>query len=201
MKSNPHPVSAHATADRPQLKIFRPEPAMTDDATPAGSASVATLGAMPVDGAADAYPHSPLPAEGTAPAGFKPLVATPELLAELAEANARLEHAQPEEIIAWAAERFGSYLTMATAFGPEGSVIVSILADVAPDTYVFNLDTGYQFQETLDMRDRLASQVRHRSRHAQAGAVGGRLRSQARRSAIHDQRQAVLLRSQDRGAA
>ena len=35
--------------------------------------------------------------------GFQPLVATPELLAELAEASARLETAQPEEIIAWAA--------------------------------------------------------------------------------------------------
>ena len=69
---------------------------------------------------------------------------------------ARLESATPEEIITWAHERFAPYLTMATAFGPEGSVILSMLAKIAPQTYVFNLDTGYQFQETLDLRDRIA---------------------------------------------
>jgi phosphoadenosine phosphosulfate reductase len=89
-------------------------------------------------------------------AGFQ-LEPTPELMAELAEASARLESATPEEIITWAHERFAPYLTMATAFGPEGSVILSILAKVAPETYVFNLDTGYQFQETLDLRDRVAA--------------------------------------------
>lgn len=79
-----------------------------------------------------------------------------EFLAELAEASQRLETATPEEIIAWGAERFGSGLTMATAFGPEGCLILAILAKVAPSTYVFNLDTGYQFQATLDLRDRIA---------------------------------------------
>ena len=44
---------------------------------------------------------------------------------------------------------------MATAFGPEGCVILSMIAKVAPDTYVFNLDTGYQFLQTLDLRDRI----------------------------------------------
>ncbi len=102
------------------------------------------------------YPHTPLPAEGKAPVGYRPLVATPELLAELADASARLEAAQPEEIIAWAAGRFAPHLTMATAFGPEGCAIIAMLAEVAPDTHVFNLDTGYQFQETLDLRDKLA---------------------------------------------
>ncbi len=83
---------------------------------------------------------------------------TPDFLAELAEHSARLETASPEEIISWGAERFGSGLTMATAFGPEGCLILSMLAKVAPTTYVFNLDTGYQFQATLDLRDRIAEQ-------------------------------------------
>jgi phosphoadenosine phosphosulfate reductase len=80
----------------------------------------------------------------------------PELLAELAAASASLEAAEPPEIIRWAAERFGTRLTMATAFGPEGCAIIHWLATVAPQTYVFNLETGYQFKETLDLRDRLA---------------------------------------------
>ena len=80
----------------------------------------------------------------------------PELLAELADASASLEAAEPPEIVRWAAERFGPRLTMATAFGPEGCAIIHWLATVAPKTHVFNLETGYQFKETLDLRDRLA---------------------------------------------
>jgi phosphoadenosine phosphosulfate reductase len=78
------------------------------------------------------------------------------LLDELAEASRTLETAEPPEIIRWAAERFGPRLTMATAFGPEGCLIIHWLAQVAPQTHVFNLETGYQFPETLALRDRLA---------------------------------------------
>jgi phosphoadenosine phosphosulfate reductase len=42
---------------------------------------------------------------------------------------------------------------MATAFGPEGMVIIHLLSKIEPKVPVFNLDTGYQFQETLDLRD------------------------------------------------
>ena len=45
---------------------------------------------------------------------------------------------------------------MATAFGPEGMVILEMISRIAPTMYVFNLDTGYQFQETLDLRDKVA---------------------------------------------
>ena len=79
---------------------------------------------------------------------------------ELARASRDLESATPMEIIRWAADRFGDRLTMATAFGPEGCLIIHWLATVAPGTYVFNLDTGYQFRETLALRDRIASRYR-----------------------------------------
>jgi phosphoadenosine phosphosulfate reductase len=84
------------------------------------------------------------------------LTPTPELLAELAAASAKLESATPEEILQWAVDRFAPRFTMATAFGPEGMVILHMLAQIAPDTPVFNLDTGYQFPETLELRDRVA---------------------------------------------
>jgi phosphoadenosine phosphosulfate reductase len=45
---------------------------------------------------------------------------------------------------------------MATAFGPEGCVILHMLAEIEPRVYVFNLDTGYQFKETLELRERIA---------------------------------------------
>ena len=81
---------------------------------------------------------------------------SPEVLEDLAQSSRLLEGREPAEIIAWAAERYGRRLTMATAFGPEGCLIIHWLATVAPDTFVFNLDTGYQFAETLELRDRLA---------------------------------------------
>jgi len=83
--------------------------------------------------------------------------ATPELREELARASRSLEAATPQEIIRWAVDRFGAKLTMATAFGPEGCLIIHWLAAIAPATYVFNLDTGYQFPETLELRDRIAT--------------------------------------------
>lgn len=95
-------------------------------------------------------PPSPLvpPAPGAAPSA--------EFLADLEEQSRRLEHAEPEEIIRFAVQRYFPKLTMATAFGPEGCVILYYLGKIEPRTHVFNLDTGYQFQETLDLRDRIA---------------------------------------------
>ena len=81
---------------------------------------------------------------------------SPAVRQELAQASRGLEGAEPSEIIRWAAERYGDRLTMATAFGPEGCLIIHWLAAVAPRTHVFNLDTGYQFAETLALRDRIA---------------------------------------------
>jgi phosphoadenosine phosphosulfate reductase len=91
---------------------------------------------------------------------LKPATASPELLTELAEHSRRLETGTPHEIIAWAVEKYGPKLTMATAFGPEGCVILHLLASIAPATYVFNLDTGYQFRETLELRDRIAERYK-----------------------------------------
>ena len=89
-------------------------------------------------------------------AAIPPLLPTPDVLAELAEHSQRLETATPEEILSWAIERFGDKFTMATAFGPEGMTILEMLSGISPKSWVFNLDTGYQFAETLALRDRVA---------------------------------------------
>ena len=92
------------------------------------------------------------------PVPARPAVSEPsvELLEGLRRASEGLELASPEEIISWAVDNHYPKLTMATAFGPEGCVILSMLARIEPRVYVFNLDTGYQFQETLDLRERIA---------------------------------------------
>lgn len=74
---------------------------------------------------------------------------------ELPALSASLEDKSPQEILRWAWETYGKKLTMATAFGAEGCAIIAMLSEAAPDAYVFNLDTGYQFPETLETRQRL----------------------------------------------
>lgn len=80
---------------------------------------------------------------------------TPELKAELEQASAALESATPQEILAWGARRFLPRLSMGTAFGPEGMCLIHMLAEVAPQTAIFNLETGYQFPETLALAERV----------------------------------------------
>jgi phosphoadenosine phosphosulfate reductase len=75
---------------------------------------------------------------------------------DLREANRKLAEARPQEILRWAVETYGSKLTMATAFGPEGCAILHMLAEIDPTVRVFNLETGYQFAETLELRERIA---------------------------------------------
>lgn len=72
-----------------------------------------------------------------------------------AAVNERLEKASPRAILEWAVERYYPRLTMATAFGPEGCVLIHLLAEIEPKVRIFNLDTGYQFAETLALRDRI----------------------------------------------
>ena len=107
---------------------------------------------------------------------FRP---TSELLDELKAASEQLESADPDTIIQWAVERFGEYLTMGTAFGPEGMTILARLSKLSPDTHVFNLDTGYQFQETLDLRDEVERRYGIQRGDDEAGTDGGAVRSQA----------------------
>jgi phosphoadenosine phosphosulfate reductase len=75
---------------------------------------------------------------------------------DLDEAADRLAGAHPHEILSWAVETYFPRLTMATAFGPEGCVILHMLAEINPKVRVFNLETGYQFPETLELRERIA---------------------------------------------
>jgi phosphoadenosine phosphosulfate reductase len=99
---------------------------------------------------------SPEPSESElrgASAADQPLEPTDELLAELARESERLETATPQEILRYAIDRFAPRFTMATAFGPEGMTLIHMLAEIAPDTPIFNLDTGYQFAETLELRE------------------------------------------------
>src|SRR5213082_3442924 len=74
---------------------------------------------------------------------------------DIAAANRHLEGAGPFEVLRWAVDRFHPRLLMATAFGAEGCCILHMLADIQPAVRVINLETGYQFSETLELRERI----------------------------------------------
>ena len=74
---------------------------------------------------------------------------------ELTDLSQTMESWSPQQVLQWGWDTYGKKLTMATAFGAEGCVIISMLAEITKDIYLFNLDTGYQFAETLETRDRL----------------------------------------------
>lgn len=78
---------------------------------------------------------------------------------DFAMLSARFETASPVEILRWALASYDEKLTMATAFGAEGCAIVAMLAGLRDETGVaadvFNLETGYQFPQTLALKTRL----------------------------------------------
>jgi phosphoadenosine phosphosulfate reductase len=80
-----------------------------------------------------------------------PIIPTKEQSDFIQYWNDQLESQDPEQILAWAVETFSPKLAMGTALGISGCVILSMLAERKSDVYVFNLDTGYQFPETLDV--------------------------------------------------
>jgi phosphoadenosine phosphosulfate reductase len=81
---------------------------------------------------------------------------TPVISADqIAAANRLLQGAAPQDILRWAVEQFHPRLTMATAFGAEGCCLIHMLAEIEPGVRTFNLDTGYQFPETLELRERI----------------------------------------------
>src|SRR6266571_2395694 len=74
---------------------------------------------------------------------------------QIAAACAKLDGQPPEIVLKWAVDTFFPRLTMATAFGPEGNCIIHMLADIEPRVRIFNLETGYQFPETLELREQI----------------------------------------------
>ena len=74
---------------------------------------------------------------------------------QVAAVNRLLEGAAPQRVLRWAVAEFHPRLTLATAFGAEGCCLIHMLAEIEPGVRIFNLETGYQFPETLELRERI----------------------------------------------
>jgi phosphoadenylyl-sulfate reductase (thioredoxin) len=71
------------------------------------------------------------------------------------DAARRLEACPPEEILTDAAARFGPRIAFATGFGPEGCVLLDVIARHRLPIEVLTLDTGLLFPETRTLWRRL----------------------------------------------
>ncbi|MDR3512310.1 MAG: phosphoadenylyl-sulfate reductase [Caulobacteraceae bacterium] len=80
----------------------------------------------------------------------------PETLAEL---NARLRDASPQEILAAAIEHLGDSVALVSSFGSESAVLLHMAAQIKPDLPILFLDTGMLFGQTLDYRKTLAARL------------------------------------------
>ena len=78
-----------------------------------------------------------------------------ELLAELDEAAARLDEADPVEIIEWTVNRFPGRAALAASF--QDAALLDMAVGVDPSIEVIFLDTGFHFPETLAYVERLRS--------------------------------------------
>lgn len=65
---------------------------------------------------------------------------------------ASFEDRTAEDILRWAAKRFGDRIALASSFGAEDCVIIDMLSRLGP-ARVFTLDTGRLPQETYDVMD------------------------------------------------
>jgi phosphoadenosine phosphosulfate reductase len=87
----------------------------------------------------------PKPSESTAPLSEF----------EIKQLARHFETRRVEEILEWAVARFSPSLALTSSFGAEGVVLIDKLAQIAPQTPIIYLDTGFHFPETDQLKERL----------------------------------------------
>lgn len=77
---------------------------------------------------------------------------------DLGSLNERLEGLSPQEMISWAHGRFGKKLCLLSAFQQAGCMLCHMVAELGlqDDIDVIFVDTGVNFQETLETVDRIS---------------------------------------------
>ena len=81
-----------------------------------------------------------------------------ERVEEVTGRSARMEGAEPREILRWAAGEYGERLSLSLSFGnPEGMVLLDMITRIpeAQNTIIFTLDTGFLFEETVRFREQV----------------------------------------------
>ena len=69
--------------------------------------------------------------------------------------SASFESKQPQDVLAYALERYVPNIVLACSFGAEDVVLVDMIHQINPRTKLFYLDTDFLFKETHEVKDRL----------------------------------------------
>jgi len=69
----------------------------------------------------------------------------------------KFEYAQPQTVLRWAIDEFGSEVALATGFGTEGCVLVDMIAKIDATARIFYLDTDLLFPQTYELCNQLAA--------------------------------------------
>jgi len=75
---------------------------------------------------------------------------------DVQQVNAALESAHPEEILLWAWNTFNGSVAASSSFQTQSVPLLKMISRVTPGMFVYFLDTGFHFEETLQFRDQLA---------------------------------------------
>ena len=75
--------------------------------------------------------------------------------AQLADLNKTFEQRTPQELLDWAAATFGPRVAAISAMQRSGSVVCSMISQMAAPIQVLFVDTGVSFPETLWTRDQM----------------------------------------------
>ncbi len=79
----------------------------------------------------------------------------------IAQWNRQLAGAEPEQILRWAAHRWGARLALSCSFGgAAGMALLHMVASVAPRTTVLVVDTDLLFRETYELIAHAAARYR-----------------------------------------
>lgn len=74
---------------------------------------------------------------------------------ELKSLSDSFESRQPQDVLAYALDRFSPDIVLACSFGAEDVVLVDMIHRINPGTTLFYLDTDFLFEETYALRDRI----------------------------------------------
>src|SRR6267143_615515 len=85
------------------------------------------------------------------------MAATPQAQFEKPELSLimdELEDKEPQEVLAWAIDRFGKELAICCSFQADGCALIDMAHKIDPNIRVFTIDTGRMPQETYDVIDK-----------------------------------------------
>lgn len=70
---------------------------------------------------------------------------------EAGEVAVELDDKEPQDVLAWAIERFGRSLGICSGFQAEGCALIDMAVRIDPKVRVFTIDTGRQPRETSEL--------------------------------------------------